>query len=143
MSVEEQRNNPLHGLGAEKMVTELVEFYGWDLLYAALGLNCFQTHPSIASCLKFLKKTEWAQYKVENFYLYRYTQMPRARGDDIDLLPRERGFRDGILPLEPMELTFGIIAAMKEQAEEAYEAKKASNRSRHRSSSSESEIEFD
>ncbi len=123
MSVEEQRNNPLHGLKAEKMVTELVEFYGWDILYAALGLNCFEMNPSVSSCLKFLKKTDWARLKVENFYLYRFKQMPRAREEQFDLEPRERGFANGILPLEPMELTFGIIAAMKEQAEEAYQAR--------------------
>ena len=129
MSVEEQRNNPLHGLKAETMVTEIVEFYGWELLYAALGLNCFQTNPSIPSCLKFLKKTDWARLKVENFYLYRFCQMPRATGEQFDLEPRARGFADGILPLEPMELTFGIIATMKEQAEEAYQAKQDARRS--------------
>ncbi len=123
MSIEEQRNNPLHGLKAETMVTEIVEFYGWELLYAALGLNCFQTNPSVASCLKFLKKTEWARFKVENFYLYRFCQMPRSIGEQFDLEPRARGFANGILPLEPMELTFGIIATMKEQAEDAYQAK--------------------
>ncbi len=129
MSVEEQRNNPLHGLKAETMVTEIVEFYGWELLYAALGLNCFQTNPSIPSCLKFLKKTDWARLKVENFYLYRFCQMPRATGDQFDLEPRARGFAHGIVPLEPMELTFGIIATMKEQAEEAYQAKQDARRS--------------
>jgi len=128
MSVEEQRNNPLHGLKAETMVTKLVKFYGWDILYAALGLNCFQMNPSIPSCLKFLKKTGWARLKVENFYLYRYCQMPRAREEQFDLEPRERGFTNGILPLEPMELTFGIIAEMKEKAEEAYQAKQAQGR---------------
>lgn len=25
------QNNPLHGLGLEQMVTELVEHYGWDI----------------------------------------------------------------------------------------------------------------
>ena len=99
MSVEEQQNNPLHGLSAEKMVTELVEHYGWDILYAALGLNCFQTHPSVSSTVKFLKKTLWAQHKVENFYLYRYCRMPKYRGKDFDLPPRARGFADGIVRL--------------------------------------------
>ena len=128
MSVEEQRNNPLHGLKAETMVTELVEYYGWDILYAALGLNCFQTNPSVSSTVKFLKKTDWARLKVENFYLYRFCQMPRATGEQFDLEPRARGFANGIVPLEPMELTFGIIAAMKEQAEEAYLAKQTASR---------------
>ncbi|MBL7016065.1 MAG: VF530 family DNA-binding protein [Kiritimatiellales bacterium] len=132
MSVEEQQNNPLHGLSAEKMVTELVTYYGWELLYAALGLQCFHMNPSVSSAVKFLKKTEWARHKVENFYLYRYCQMPKATGEQFDLEPRARGFANGILPLEPMELTFGIIASMKEQAEEAYQAKKDAQRSRSR-----------
>ena len=54
--------------------------------------------------------------------------MPRAVGDQFDLEPRARGFANGIVPLEPMELTFGIIAAMKEQAEEAYQAKQRTQR---------------
>ena len=53
MSIEENQNSPLHGLSAEAMVTELVDFYGWDILYAALGLNCFRMNPSIASAVKF------------------------------------------------------------------------------------------
>ncbi len=44
--------NPLHGLSAEAMVTELVSFYGWDILYAALGLNCFNMNPSIPTFCK-------------------------------------------------------------------------------------------
>ena len=129
MSVEEQQNNPLHGLKSETMVAELVEFYGWELLYAALGLNCFQTNPSVVSTVTFLKKTQWAQYKVENFYLNRFTQMPKARGDQAELPPRERGFANGIVPLEPMELTFGMIAAQKEAAEDAYQVKQSASRS--------------
>ncbi|MBI9020418.1 MAG: VF530 family DNA-binding protein [Verrucomicrobia bacterium] len=128
MSVEEQKNNPLHGLSAEAMVTDLVAFYGWDILYAALGLNCFQTNPSVPSAVKFLKKTEWARYKVENFYLYRFCRMPKNSEDMESLKPRERGFRDGIVPRDPMELTFGMIAAMKEEAEENYQAKQAARR---------------
>ena len=49
-------------------------------------------------------------------------------GEQFDLEPRVRGFANGIVPLEPMELTFGIIATMKEQAEEAYQAKQAATR---------------
>lgn len=129
MNVEEQQNNPLHGLKAETMVTNLVECYGWELLYAALGLKCFQVNPSIASCLTFLKKTEWARTNVENFYLYRFCRMPKLHGA-FDLNPRERGFPDGIVPREPMELTLEIIAAMKEEAEKNYRAHTDPRRSR-------------
>jgi uncharacterized protein (DUF2132 family) len=128
MSVEEKQNNPLHGLSAEAMVTELVEFYGWDILYAALGLNCFRMNPSIASAVKFLRKTEWARHKVENFYLYRFKQMPKARGEEFDLDPRDRGFANGVVPKEPMPLTVEIIEEMKAEAEETYQNRRSNPR---------------
>jgi len=129
--IEEQQNNPLHGLKAETMLTELVDFYGWDILYAALGLKCFHLHPSIASSVKFLKKTEWAKDKVENFYLYRFKRMPRASAEQFELKPRERGFANGVEPKEPMELTLEIIEEMQAQAEANYRAKKAGRRPRY------------
>ena len=129
MSIEENQNSPLHGLSAEAMVTELVEFYGWDILYAALGLNCFRTNPSIASTVKFLRKTEWARHKVENFYLYRFKQMPKARGEEFDLDPRDRGFANGVVPKEPMPLTLEMIEEMKAEAEENYQNRRPHSRS--------------
>ena len=120
MSIEELSNSPLQGLKAETMVTELVAFYGWDVLYAALRLNCLHMNPSISSCLTFLKKTEWARHRVENFYLYRFKRMPKARGEQFDVKPRERGFPDGIVPREPMELTVELIEEMRAEAAERY-----------------------
>jgi uncharacterized protein (DUF2132 family) len=119
MSIEEQQNSPLHGLSAETMMTELVDFYGWEILYAAMGLKCFKIKPTIPSCLTFLKKTEWARHKVENFYLYRYKGMPKARDVQFDLKPRERGFANGIVPREPIPLTVEMIEQMKAQSEKA------------------------
>ncbi|GGQ07549.1 VF530 family DNA-binding protein [Shewanella litoralis] len=120
--VEEQQNNPLHGLKLETLITELVECYDWKILYAALKLECFNLNPSIEGCLKFLKKTEWAREKVEHFYLYRYKRMPKAVGAQFDLKPRERGFAPGIMPRKPMELTFESIARMHAQAAENFDA---------------------
>ena len=128
MSVEEKQNNPLHGLSAEAMVTELVEFYGWEILYAALGLNCFRMNPSIPSAEKFLRKTDWARHKVENFYLYRFKQMPKARGEEFDLDPRDRGFADGVVPKEPMPLTVELIEEMKAEAAENYQNRRPPSR---------------
>lgn len=128
MSIEELENNPLHGVSAETMVTELVEFYGFDILYAALGLNCFRTNPTISSCLTFMKKTEWAKEKVEDFYLYRFKCMPKIREDMIDFKPRERGFRTGIVPRDPMPLTIEIIRTMQEEAEELYRESRRNSR---------------
>ena len=120
--IEEQQNNPLHGLKLETMITELVDFYGWKILYAALKLGCFNTNPTIEACIIFLKKTEWAREKVENFYLYRFKRMPKAIGEQFDLKPRERGFASGIAPRKPMELTIESIAKMQAQASAEYEA---------------------
>ncbi|MCI2964287.1 MULTISPECIES: VF530 family DNA-binding protein [Shewanella] len=120
--IEEQQNNPLHGLKLETMITELVDFYGWKILYAALKLGCFNTNPTIEACIIFLKKTEWAREKVENFYLYRFKRMPKAVGEQFDLKPRERGFASGIAPRKPMELTLASIAEMQAKASAEYEA---------------------
>ena len=120
--IEEQQNNPLHGLKLETMITELVDFYGWKILFAALKLGCFNTNPTIEASVIFLKKTEWAREKVENFYLYRFKRMPKAVGEQFDLKPRERGFASGIAPRKPMELTIESIAKMQAQASAEYEA---------------------
>ena len=66
---ELQKNNPLHGVTLETILTRLVEFYGWEKLSTHFYMNCFQNDPSIKSCLKFLRKTPWAREKVEGFYL--------------------------------------------------------------------------
>ncbi|MGB2129987.1 MAG: VF530 family DNA-binding protein [Marinobacterium sp.] len=65
----QQPNNPLHGLTLEKILTRLVEHYGWDGLYDEINVNCFYNEPSIKSSLKFLRKTQWARDKVEALYL--------------------------------------------------------------------------
>jgi len=65
-----QKNNPLHGLTLENIVTTLVERYGWEELGKMIKIRCFTTDPSIKSSLKFLRKTPWARAKVEELYLY-------------------------------------------------------------------------
>lgn len=64
-----QQNNPLHGLSLEKILTRLVEHYGWQGLYDEIRINCFAKDPSIKSSLKFLRKTQWARDKVEALYI--------------------------------------------------------------------------
>ena len=66
------KNNPLHGLSLVQLLTEIVDHYGFEILYAYLNINCFKNNPSIESSVKFLKKTDWAREKVEGFYLYQY-----------------------------------------------------------------------
>jgi uncharacterized protein (DUF2132 family) len=64
-----QPGNPLHGITLEKMLTELVASLGWEAMGSALPIRCFTHEPSIASSLKFLRRTPWARAKVEALYL--------------------------------------------------------------------------
>ena len=66
-------NDPLHGITLEKVVTKLVEFYGWDELGKKVNINCFNFDPSVKSSLKFLRKTYWARLKVEKLYIKTFT----------------------------------------------------------------------
>tara|TARA_R110002050_G_scaffold149837_1_gene276485 strand:- start:559 stop:963 length:405 start_codon:yes stop_codon:yes gene_type:complete len=99
-------NNPLHGVGLEQVLTELVEHYGFEILFAYLNLNCFKTNPSINSSVKFLKKTAWAKDKVEGFYLYQYKSLPRADDSQFELPPRDRIIPTHQKPGKPAELSF-------------------------------------
>jgi uncharacterized protein (DUF2132 family) len=64
-----QPENPLHGVTLEKVVTRLMDHYGWDGLAQRIDINCFKSDPSIKSSLKFLRKTLWARNKVEGLYI--------------------------------------------------------------------------
>ena len=65
----EQLNNPLHGVKLINILELLVEHYGWEHLAMKININCFKKDPSIKSCLKFLRKTQWARDKVEQLYI--------------------------------------------------------------------------
>ena len=67
--MEEQPNNPLHGVKLAEILQFLVAMYGWEELGKLININCFKSNPSINSSLKFLRKTQWARDKVENLYL--------------------------------------------------------------------------
>lgn len=74
-----QRNNPLHGVTLETVVTELVAYYGWGRLAEQVPLKCFSSDPSIASSLKFLRKTPWAREKVESLYGFMLREIRRGK----------------------------------------------------------------
>ena len=74
-----QPRNPLHGLTLEAIVTALSDHYGWDDLGQRIPVRCFQSDPSVASSLKFLRKTPWAREKVEGLYLFMLREVKRAR----------------------------------------------------------------
>ena len=75
---ETQLGNPLHGVTLEAIVTALFENYGWDDLGQRIPIRCFQSEPSVASSLKFLRKTPWARDKVEGLYLFMLRDIKRS-----------------------------------------------------------------
>ena len=77
---EQQANNPLHGVGLKKLLIEMVDHYGFDILFAYLNINCFKTNPSIESSVKFLTKADWAREKVEAFYQESAKVLPWGHG---------------------------------------------------------------
>ncbi len=73
-----QIRNPLHGLTLEAIVSALVAYYGWPGLAERIPVRCFASDPSIASSLKFLRKTPWARDKVEGLYLFMLRETRRG-----------------------------------------------------------------
>ena len=68
---EERLTDPLEGVTLQMILTELVEQVGWEEMGNAVPVRCFTHDPSIASSLKFLRKTPWARDRVEALYLLR------------------------------------------------------------------------
>lgn len=64
-----QPNNPLHGITLKMILEELVTQIGWEEMGRRINIRCFTHDPSLASSLKFLRRTPWAREKVEALYL--------------------------------------------------------------------------
>lgn len=65
----EKSKDKLHGITLQKILEDLVAYYGFDTLSEFVKIKCFTDNPSIKSSLTFLRKTEWARTKVENLYI--------------------------------------------------------------------------
>lgn len=61
--------DPLHGITLEMILNDLVHNHGFTEMARRIPIRCFQFNPSVKSSLTFLRKTPWAQKKVENWYL--------------------------------------------------------------------------
>lgn len=73
-----QANNPRHGITLEMMLQALVTHYGWESLGRQIAIRCFTHEPSLASSLKFLRRTPWARERVEALY----DELAQAKTDD-------------------------------------------------------------
>ncbi len=109
------KNNPLHGVGLKSLLDEMVDHYGFEILFAYLNINCFKTKPSIESSVKFLKKTDWAREKVESFYLYEFKSLPRASSEQFLITPRERVIPENQVPGNPKMLSLEDAERLREK----------------------------
>lgn len=80
---ERRPADPLHGVTLQAMVEHLRARYGWEGLGARIEIRCFTDQPSIASSLKFLRRTPWARAKVESLYRHSVAH-PRKAAPDAD-----------------------------------------------------------
>ncbi len=121
----EQLNNPLHGLKLDILLNELVTHYGFDILAEYTRLKCFKNNPSVASSLKFLRKTDWARETLERFYLYSFKNLPEPSDDEFEIPPRQRIIPLHIKAKEPKVLVRGeaIVPLSKDSFKETHRTK--------------------
>ena len=77
--MDEQPNNPLHGVTLKAVLEDVVERHGWEALAERIRIRCFAVDPSIKSSLKFLRKTPWARAKVERIYIADQAKIEKNR----------------------------------------------------------------
>jgi len=59
----------MHGMTLEMIIIQLEQQFGWEELGRRIKIKCFTDEPSVASSLKFLRRTPWARQKVEALYI--------------------------------------------------------------------------
>jgi len=69
MTTQKTNTATLDGITLLIIVTELSETLGWEAMADTVPIRCFTHDPSIASSLKFLRRTPWARLRVEQLYL--------------------------------------------------------------------------
>ncbi|MFC5284293.1 VF530 family DNA-binding protein [Pedobacter alpinus] len=77
-----QKNNLLHGLTLETILTDLVKYVGWEKMSEKISINCFSNNPTIKSSLSFLRKTPWARKKVEVMYEFNFKRIQKGKAEE-------------------------------------------------------------
>lgn len=72
-----KHKDPLHGITLQRIVEELVAYYGFDTLAELIRIRCFTHDPSIRSSLTFLRKHDWARKEVSDLWI----KMKEKAGD--------------------------------------------------------------
>ena len=70
---EAHPKDPLHGITLENVLVALVTHYGWEELGMRIDIRSFNYDPRIKSSLTFLRKTPWARKKVEDLYVWTFS----------------------------------------------------------------------
>jgi len=109
---DKKPSNPLYGLKLERLLTELSECYGWELLGDALHIDRFQYHTGMKTTAKFLRSNQWAREKVENFYLYQYKNFPFPDDKQLAIPPRDRHITCEKTEGNPAQITEESIAQL-------------------------------
>lgn len=78
-----QKNNLLHGLTLETILTDLVKYVGWEKMSEKIPINCFSNNPTIKSSLSFLRKTPWARKKVEVMYEFNFKRIQKGKSEEV------------------------------------------------------------
>lgn len=73
---KQSSKDPLHGVTLQKIVEQLVDYYGFDTLSELIKIKCFSNNPSVKSSLTFLRKTDWARKQVEELYIKTLPKLP-------------------------------------------------------------------
>ena len=66
----------------EVILTDLVQFVGWEKMAEKIPIKCFSSNPSIKSSLNFLRKTPWARQKVETMYIFNIKRIEKGKAND-------------------------------------------------------------
>jgi uncharacterized protein (DUF2132 family) len=59
----------LHWVTLVMILDTLVDEYWFKELSNLVKINCFLVNPTKQSCLKFLRKTDWARNQVQGLYV--------------------------------------------------------------------------
>ncbi len=59
----------LHWVTLKAILEYLVDTYGYEELSELIRVNCFVSNPSLQSCLKFFRKTDWARLQLQWLYI--------------------------------------------------------------------------
>jgi len=59
----------LHGVTLAQILDFLVDHYWFEELSNLVRINCLLSNPTKTSCLKFLRKTQWARLQIQWLYV--------------------------------------------------------------------------